>query len=183
MVVQYVTLQDRHVSNAFGCGHLLNHCRWCCHCLLTDLPTKTGTFAGCEQLLHVQEWMLERSAALRRPPAPAEDSEEALAVPSAPTFRLLDQAQASMYLPNVAYTPTMLFFKSVYLACQLRPHLTLPCMTWGLLSSQNATLPILHRACSASDPYTVVLQLSAVCFSDDMQEDLPSMLHLKSCVA
>ena len=59
-------------------------------------------------LLTMQEWMLERGAALRRPPAPAEDAEEDL---PAPTFRLLDQGLPNMYLPNVAYTPTTVFFK------------------------------------------------------------------------
>ena len=63
-------------------------------------------------LVSMQDWMLERGAALRRPPAPAEDAEEdSPAVPSAPTFRLLDQGLPNMYLPNVAYTPTMVFFK------------------------------------------------------------------------
>lgn len=56
--------------------------------------------------------MLERSAALTRPAPPAEDAaEDAPALPSPPTFRLLDQALPSMYLPNVAYTNTMVFFK------------------------------------------------------------------------
>ena len=60
----------------------------------------------------LQEWMLERGVALRRPPPPAEDAEEELpAVASAPTFGLLDQGLPHMYLPNVAYTSTMVFFK------------------------------------------------------------------------
>lgn len=58
--------------------------------------------------------MLERSVALTRPPPPAEDAaEDAPAPPSAPTFRLLDQALPTMYLPNVAYTRTMVYFKYV----------------------------------------------------------------------
>lgn len=62
-------------------------------------------------LLTMQEWMVERGAALKRP-IPAEDAEEdSPALPSAPTFRLLDQGLPNMYLPNVAYTPTMVFFK------------------------------------------------------------------------
>ena len=68
--------------------------------------------ARVSRLLIMQEWMVERGAALRRPPAPAEDAEEDTpAVPSAPTFRLLDQGLPNMYLHNVAYTPTMVFFK------------------------------------------------------------------------
>ena len=63
-------------------------------------------------LATMQEWMVERGVALRRPPAAAEDAEEdSPAVPCAPTFRLLDQGLPNMYLPNVAYTPTMVFFK------------------------------------------------------------------------
>ena len=58
--------------------------------------------------------MLERSAALRRPAAPAEEDagEEAPATPLPPTFRLLDQALLDLYLPNVSYTRTTVFFKS-----------------------------------------------------------------------
>lgn len=63
-------------------------------------------------LLILQEWMMQKGAALRRPPGPAEDADgDAPVVPSAPTFRLLDQGLPHMYLPNVAYTPTMVFFK------------------------------------------------------------------------
>lgn len=106
--------------------------------------------------------MLQRSAALKRPPAPAEDAEEAPAVPSAPTFRLLNQGQGSMYLPNVAYTPSMVFFKSVFITCQLIPHLALRCM--GLFWSHNATLLILHLTCTASNACAIVLWLRAVLF-------------------
>lgn len=56
--------------------------------------------------------MLERSAALTRPPPPAEDApEDAPAPPSAPTFRLQNQAVPTVYQPNVAYTRTTVFFK------------------------------------------------------------------------
>ena len=56
--------------------------------------------------------MLEKGVALRRPPPPAEDAEEELpAVGSAPTFGLLEQGLPHMYLSNVAYTSTMVFFK------------------------------------------------------------------------
>lgn len=60
----------------------------------------------------LQEWMLERGISLRRPTPPAEDAEEEVpAVACAPTFRLLDQGLPHMYLPNVAYTTTTVFFK------------------------------------------------------------------------
>ncbi|DBB04446.1 hypothetical protein WJX77_006340 [Trebouxia sp. C0004] len=73
-----------------------------------------------------QEWMLERSAALTRPPPPGEDAgEDAPVRPAAPTFRLLDEALPNMYLPNVAYTRSMVFFKQfprvgAYWACGLK---------------------------------------------------------------
>ncbi|DBA78024.1 TPA: hypothetical protein ACH3X2_008002 [Trebouxia sp. C0005] len=73
-----------------------------------------------------QEWMLERSAALTRPPPAGEDAgEDAPVPPAAPTFRLLDEALPNMYLPNVAYTRTMVYFKQfprvgAYWACGLK---------------------------------------------------------------
>ena len=72
----------------------------------------TLTDPACEQ-----EWMLEQSTALQRPAAPAEDAgEEAPPAPSCPTFRLLDEALPSLYLPNVSYARTIVFFKCALLA-------------------------------------------------------------------
>lgn len=60
--------------------------------------------------------MLEQSTALQRPAPPAEEGdEEAPQAPTCPTFRLLDEALPSLYLPNVSYARTIVFFKYVLL--------------------------------------------------------------------
>lgn len=69
--------------------------------------------------------MLEQSTALQRPAAAADEGEEeAKPAPSCPTFCLLDEALPSLYLSNVSYARTTIFFKSALIGLPL--HLPLP---------------------------------------------------------